>query len=383
MENIKKEQDNSENKNKIDYSLFSSEPEKLISLSTEQLRNNNYDQSIDILKNAINLAEKKFGGESNIELVLFYNKYANAFLEKIMLTSHNDINISSIKETSTENSNNPKTNKQKLESQIAFEYLNKANIILKKYLEKYDDKNPSTLDKEIIKYYLYLGYNYNLFAILEKINLDFEKATEYYKLSINYTKKYENKFSRNLASLYFELAQILIYDPFNCLLCLYKSKVIMEYYLQNEINKTNLDIKLIIDEKDLDLDKISYNSDKIFKNKKIIESNVDLIKEMEANLDIKEFVDIIKDINNKIENVISEINEYVFYVKNKEQKEKGENNNGNSQEKLDFDFGVNNDVFNMKMNKIGVINLKRSEPTNNDSDIKKIEEEDYSKEKYI
>ena len=157
----------------------------------------------------------------------------------------------------------------------------------------------------------------------------------------------------------------------------------MEYYLQNEINKTNLDIKLIIDEKYLDLDKIAYNSDKIFKNKKIIESNVDLIKEMEANLDIKEFVDIIKDINNKIENVISEINEYVFYVKNKEQKEKGENNNGNSQENLDFDFGVNNHVFNMKMNKIRIINLKRSEPTNNDSDIKKIEEEDYSKEKYI
>ena len=104
---------------------------------------------------------------------------------------------------------------------------------------------------------------------------------------------------------------------------------------------------------------------------------------MEKNLDIKEFVDIIKDINNKIENVISEINEYVFYVKNKEQKEKGENNTGNSQENLDFDFGVNNDVFNMKMNKIRIINLKRSEPTNNDSDIKKIEEEDYSKEKYI
>ena len=373
MENIKNEQDNSENKNKIDYSLYSSEPEKLISLSQDQLRKSNFDQSIDIIKNAINLAIKKFGGENNIKLVLFYNKYADVLLEKMIIAS-----------------NDKNNNKPLSDSEIAFEYLNKANIILKKYLEKYNDKGPSTLDKETIKYYLYLSYNYNLFAILEKINLNFEKATEFYKLSINYTKKYENKFSRNLAGLYFELAQILIYDPFNCLLSLYKSKIIMEHYLQNEIIKANLNIKLIIDESDLDLDNISFNNDKIFQNKEIIEKNVDLIKEMENNLDIKEFVDIIKDIYNKIEIVISEINEYDFYIKNREQKVKGENNNDNGnnngigQEKLDLDFelNTNNNNFNKNMNKIRVINLKRSEPTNNDDDIKKIEE-DYSKEKFI
>ena len=373
MENIKNEKDDSENKNKnkIDYSLYSSEPEKLISLSQDQLKQNNFDQSIDIMKNAINLAQKKFGGENNIELVLFYNKYADALLEKMMITS-----------------NDKKNNKPLSDSEIAFEYLNNANIILKKYLEKYNDKDPSSLDQETIKYYLYLSHNYNLFAILEKINLDFEKATEYYKLSINYTKKYENKFSRNLAGLYFELAQILIYDPFNCLLSLYKSKVIMEHYLQNEITKANLDIKLIIDENDLDLENISFNSEKIFQNKEIIEKNDELSKEMENNLEIKEFVDIIKDIYNKIEIVISEINEYAFYIKNREQKGKGENNNdnsnndGNRQEKLDLDFELNNNNFSKNMNKIRVINLKRSEPTNNDDDLIKREEE-YSKEKFI
>ena len=367
IENIEKQ----EKTDNIDYSLYSSQPEKLIILSQEELNKNNYDENIDILKNAIILAEKKFGGENEIELVNFYNKYADGLLQKLMSLSIDE----KIKEESNEN-NKEGENYLKIIS----EYLNKANMILQKYLEKYKDKDSNTLDKEIIKYYSYLSYNYNLFANLEKFNLDYEKVIDYYKLSIDYAKKYETKFSRNLAGLYFELAQLSEYDPSNCLLFLYKSKIIMEYYLQKEIENVNLNIKLIIDEDDLELDKISYKNNQIFKNKEIIETNNELIKEMETNLKIKEFVDIIKNLDSKIEIVCSELKEYNNFMKIWEQNKKGENDDGNT-DKVGGENLVK-DNLESKKNKFMFINYKRNEPSNNDDDIIKIEE-DYSKEKYI
>ena len=154
----------------------------------------------------------------------------------------------------------------------------------------------------------------------------------------------------------------------------------MEYHLQKEITNAKLKIKLDIDEKDLELNNISYKSDKIFKNKKIIETNIELYKEMETNLNIKEFVDIIKNTDNHIKNVISELKEYINHQKNKEQNEKGENDNGNIIK--DENEDLFNDNIEKKKNIFMFVNYKRNEPSNNDEDIKKIEE-DYSKKKYI
>lgn len=357
----------------IDYSLYSSQPDKLFIISQEELLNNNFSQSIDILKNSIVLAQKKYGGDNKIELAQFYNKYADAILQKISLSSHDNINITNTKEDNDENNHNNNENKLLDEVKKVYENLSKANKILNDYLEQYNDKDPISLDKEIKKYYLYLSDNYSLLALLEKILSNFEKSIEYYSMSIYYSKKYDIKFSRNLAGLYFELAQILLYDPFNCLLSLYKSKLIMEYHLQKEIIKSNLDIKLYIDEKDLGLTMLSHNSDKIYKNKDIIENNKDLINAMKENKNIEEFVDIIKDMNNKIENVILELKEYESFIKSRKQKEKdGEKNN----EKNEVEELIIN------MNKIKLINMKRKEPSNNDDDIKMIKEE-FTKEKLL
>ena len=81
--------------------------------------------------------------------------------------------------------------------------LSKITFTKKKRKEPSDDKENKILDKSIIKYYLQLSDNYSLFASLEKINSDFKKADNYFKLSIDICKKYEDKFSRNEAGLYF------------------------------------------------------------------------------------------------------------------------------------------------------------------------------------
>ena len=394
MENKINESEKSEKKETINYSLYSDQPEKLFSIAQTEFDKNNFEEGLDILEQSILLAVKKFGGEDKIELAQFYNKYANGLLQKLMVSNTDFLNLQDgeqqkedvKEEKQKENKSNDEESEIKEKSkddkekedeksankggkgdvgddEIAYENLNMANVLLKNYLKEYDDKDPKTLDKDVIKYYNLLSDNYSLFASLEKINSDFKKANEYYKLSIEISKKYDNKFSRNLAGLYFEQAQILDFDPYTCLLSLYKSKVIMEYYLQQELDKANIKLKLYLDEADLDLTTLSYDSDKVFKNKDLVETNIEIITAAKINSKIQEFVEIIKDINIKIEDVVLELKEYSTFLKTKEQmKKEGENQNT---------FNTNIDMSKVvDLSKITLIKKKRKEPSNSDDDIK-------------
>jgi hypothetical protein len=392
MEKDKDNEDKKDEQNKIDYSLYAEQPEKLFPIAQEQFNKNNFEDGLDILEQSINLAIKKFGGEEKIELAQFYNKYADGLIQKLMISNEDFLNLQEeenpkeAQEEQSSKNNDIKEEKEKDkekekekeeekkppkdivgDDEIVYENLNAANILLKNYLKQYDDKDPKTLDKSVIKYYLQLCDNYSLFASLEKINSDFKKADNYYKLSIDICKKYDNKFSRTLAGLYFEQAQTLDFDPKNCLLSLYKSKVIMEHYLQMEIDKIKLNIQLEIDEKDLDLESLSYDSEKIFKNKNVINSNEQLINEAKDNSALEEFIDIIKDINIKLEDVVLELKEYDVFLKTKEQmKKEGEKQNC---------FNTNIDMSKVvDLSKITLIKKKRKEPTNGKDDIQKPEE---------
>ena len=410
MEKDQIKEEKKDDKKEIDYSSYADLPEKLFPIAQDQFNKNKFEEGLDILEQSINLAIKKFGGEEKVELAQFYNKYADGLIQKLMLSNEDFLNLEEDKvaqeaqeEQSSKNNNQiedkekdkekdkdkdkdkdknndninietktPNDNNVISDDEVVYENLNAANLLLKNYLKEYDDKDPKSLDKSIIKYYLQLSDNYSLFASLEKINSDFKKADFYYRLSIDISKKYDNIFSRNLAGLYFEQAQILDFDPRNCLLSLYKSKIIMEHYLQLEIDKSNLNIKLDIDEKDLDLDSLSYDSDKIFKNKDKISNNV-LINAAKDNCNIEEFIDIIKDINIKLEDVILELKEYDIYLKTKEQMKKdGEKQNC---------FNTNIDMSKViDLTKVTLIKKKRKEPFNDKDDIKKPEDMD-SKEK--
>ena len=376
-----------EKKPDVNYSLYADQPDKLFPIAQEQFNKNKFEEGLDILEQSIILAVKKYGGEEKIELAQYYNKYADGLLQKLLLPTTDFLNIQEDEEQASKNKDDdikeekdkekekdeekkaPKNSGENVgDDEIVYENLNMANILLKNYLKEYDEKDPKTLDKDVIKYYLLLSDNYSLFASLEKLNSDFKKADEYYRLSINLAQKYGDKFSRNLAGLYFEQAQILDFDPYNCLLSLYKSKVIMEYYLQKEIDAAKLNIKLDIDENDLTLDKLSFESEKVTKNKDIISTNVELINNAKDNPNIEEFVEIIKDINIKIEDVVLELKEYDTFLKTKEQMKKDEEKQNCFNTNIDMSKVVD-------LSEITLIKKKRKEPTNNDEDIKKPEED--------
>ena len=391
-------------KSEINYCLYEDNPEKLFPLAQERFNKNNFEEGIEILEQSIRIAIKKFGGEDKIELAEFYNKYADGLIQKLTMSNEDFLNLQEEnqgqdeelsknkeedkkekKDDKKDEINTEKVEKKEEEEEkkevkkgkegnevigddeVVYENLEAANLLLTNYLKLYDEKDPKSLDQSILKYYHQLCDNYSLFASLQKINSDFKKADEYYRLSISIAKKYDNKFSRNLAGLYFERAQILDFDPQNCMVSLFKSKIIMEHYLQEEINKANLKIKLDIDEADLDLENLSYESDKIFKNKDIIDNNNELIMAAKDNCNIEEFVNIIKDINIKLEDVILELKEYNLFLKTKEQMKK----DGEKQNCFDKNIDMTKVV---DLNKVTLIKKKRKEPTNNNDDLKKVEE---------
>ena len=368
-----------EEKNKIDYSSYSEQPEKLFTIAKEKLNKNEFEEAIEILEQAILLAIKKFGGEEKVQLAIFYQKYADAILQKLfnnqdfLNIDQNEIDEKSQKnqeedqkEEKTETKENDQEKKEGNEEisdeQIIFDNLNMADYNLKTFLKEYDDKNPKNLDKEIIKYYLLLSDNYSLFAKLEELNSQFKKANIYYILSIDISKKYDNKFSRNLAELYFHQALILEDDPKNCLLSLYKSKIIMEHYLFKELEKINSNIKLLIDEKDLDLKNLSSNDEKIFQNDKIIQSEEMKIL-AKNNPDIEEFVEIIKDINIKIEDAVEQLKEYDLVLKTKAEMQKTKENENKFNNNIDSSNVLDITSY------IKVIKKKRTEPENSEKDL--------------
>ena len=391
-----KEETINENKDK-DYSRYADQPEKLFSLAQEKFNINKYEDGLIILDKSINYALKKYGGEEKIEMAQFYNKYADGLIQKLSNSNEEFLNIESDvdkkekeskltelskkkiisediednkykknKEEENEEIKESEDNNETIEEEVAYENLNESNIILKNYLKKFDDKEVKSLDNIDIKYFLELSENYYLLASLEKLNMDFQKADYFYTLSSEILKKYGNKFSRKLAGLYFEQAQILDLNPKKCLLSLFKSKIIMENYLQKEIDQIKLNIKIDIDENDLDLDNVSYDNEKIFKNKDKIE-NEELVNASKTNSNIKEFLDIIKNINNKLEDVILELKQYDVYLKGKKQIIKDKENlnslnNNNELNKID------------EMTKIALVTKKRKDIFNYKDDIKATED---------
>ena len=148
----------------------------------------------------------------------------------------------------------------------------------------------------------------------------------------------------------------------------------MEQHLQMEIDKNNLKIKLDIDEKDLELETLSFDDKRIFKNKDLIMQNKELIDAASLNCNIEEFISIIKDINIKIEDVILELKEYDLFLKTKEQMKKdGEKQNS---------FNTNIDMSKViDLSKTTLIKKKRKEPFYNNDDDKKEEELNQKKSK--
>lgn len=86
---------------------------------------------------------------------------------------------------------------------------------------------------------------------------DFKAAASWYEKALSIRKKYDDKFSRVIAEIYFNLASVCDFDANKCLLSYYKTKIILEYHLKEGLKKNGMESladTIIINESDLDVE---------------------------------------------------------------------------------------------------------------------------------
>ena len=221
----------------INFDEFKSNPSELFILATLSMNKGQYDKAFFILKKSIDLAIDLYG-EDNIEVAKYYNKYASAYIQKL-LDSDALFMIHLDKEEMSKDGKSLKIIQEEpqCENEIALYNLDIANEMYIDYLDEYDDVSVKKLSKSTIKVYLELADNYLSYGELEQAQSDFKKASEYFKKAAKIREKYDTKMSRSLAEVYFKLASVLDFDVKSAMLYFYKTKVIMEYHLNELVKK--------------------------------------------------------------------------------------------------------------------------------------------------
>lgn len=135
---------------------------------------------------------------------------------------------------------------------------------------------------------------------LETCKSDFQLAVEKYLKALKIRKEYDNKFSRIIAEIYFNLAKVYDFDAKKCMVCFVKARLIMEFHIKNkliEAGKTELADKINIDESILDKEEINHKTVKL-KNE-IYYNNDEFLKET-LPTPILDLADIIKQLDLKV-----------------------------------------------------------------------------------
>ena len=303
----------------INFDEFKSNPSELFILATLSMNKGQYDKAFFILKKSIDLAIDLYG-EDNIEVAKYYNKYASAYIQKL-LDSDALFMIHLDKEEMSKDGKSLKIIQEEpqCENEIALYNLEIANEMYIDYLDEYDDVSVKKLSKSTIKVYLELADNYLSYGELEQAQYDNKKASEYFKKAAKIREKYDTKMSRSLAEVYFKLASVLDFDVKSAMLYFYKTKVIMEYHLNELVKKEKISSEIIIDEKALEIESIDRKDKRLLLNQKIVQSE-EFKEKFKDKEDIENIIEVLNELYMKIEDVMEEDKVFEEWVTEKKKK---------------------------------------------------------------
>lgn len=211
------------------------------------------------------------------------------------------------------------------DEQVAAENLLFAETIYQNHLSKYEKEDVNTLKEkypEIIKTFYDLASVYQKFGELEMCKSDFKSAVEYFKKSLQVRQKYDSKFSRAIAELYFNMATAFDFDSKKCLLSYYKTKLIMEYHLKKELEANgfkSISDKIKLHEEDIDLETITPTHANLRTNRDLMQSTEICNESVLKFEEIEELVAIINELNQKMDDVIIDINDFEKYMSQQKQ----------------------------------------------------------------
>jgi len=185
-----------------------------------------------------------------------------------------------------------------------------AEEIYKDFLKDYLEEDLTKKNKEasasdgineaILKEIFGLAEVYLKMGDLETCKSDFPAAVEKYLKALKIRKQFDNKFSRCIAEIYFNLHKVYDFDTVKCFTCIVKARLIMEYHIKNkltQLGKSNLLEEIEINESILELEDIDYKTIKM-KNKLYYE-NIEFSNESLPS-NITDLVEIVKELDQKV-----------------------------------------------------------------------------------
>lgn len=349
-----------------DIQTYKDKPEELIAIAKKLLNLKKFEKGIELSENAIRFIIEKTGSETHIDCAKYYYYYADALIRKCMESdellainegalqqndkpTNEEAPKSNLDVVLAEKSNKNQTNEDEDEDdepkndndseskeevepvqdvsdeEVALENLLVAENIYKSFLSEYDEKDSEEISEkfpEVKKLYFELSNVYQKLGELEMCKSDFHGAIDFFTNALNLRKKYDDKFSRAIAELYFNMATAFDFDSKKCLMSFYKTKIIMEYHLKQELKKHNFSKtsdKIKVFEEDLDLEVIPADHKNLNANTEVMNSD-EIHNELVVKIeDLLELVGIILELNQKIEDVSIDIKDFEKYHKEKEE----------------------------------------------------------------
>lgn len=323
-------------------------PHQLLSKVRSFTSQNQYEDALDLLDKAIITKLGKVNhNKEDKSLIPLYLEYAQVLITKQFNSQdlfgdikkeedteniHNDNNIAENNEIPEEDNENSIHNDESNESddeqeeeyndqELAYDYLFTCQKILKSELN-----NPSENECQVKEESNQLSEVYLLFAQLELLKSDNKKAISFFEKGLEIRKRNDEKFSRAIADIYYQMSIAYDFDIFKCFTCLYKVKIIMEYHLQKLIDRHYFLSKPVFYNKEEE-DLLEKEKIEDYKSIKVNSDDVE-IKETDSD-DISEIKSILIEVYLKIDDTIEGIEsqkEYLIAVqKEKERKEKEEN----------------------------------------------------------
>ena len=298
----------------IDFENYSNNPEDLIAKAKEFAKENNFEPAFEILTKAIEIKLVKVIDRLHPDLLIFYMTYADVLIQKLIQSDEilmKDNKNYDNKETSKNKQNDEGEEEEEDEDEddaddeeIAYDHLFASQKIIQDKLKEFEHKDIKDLEgNETFKSLQFkLSEVYILFAQLEVCKSDNKSAIPFYQKAADIRKRYDDKFSRALGEIYYDMGLSYDYNVKLCFTSFYKVKIIMEYHLQEQISrdllgKTLSPIFFHSQEEEL-LDKEVMNHKEIKLNK------VDILENQSDSHEIKDLKEILQEIYLKIEDSI-------------------------------------------------------------------------------
>lgn len=228
---------------KIFYDDYKEDPKALIKIAKKLCNLKEYEDSLEVLNNAIQIVlEKVDNDKMNIECAPYYLSYADVLIRKVGESEELLANLpKNTNEDQSESGNEePDEEDEKTEEatdeEIAYDNIFSCQKIYQDYLKDFESIPASEMPEGAKNVNFQLSEVYMMYANLEICKSEYKKAIDYLEQALETRLKFEDKLSRAISEIYYEMAICYDFDPSQAFTNFYKTKIIMEYHLQKELD---------------------------------------------------------------------------------------------------------------------------------------------------